>query len=457
MAAKWGKLSASAYLRWRRLRWLTTLRKGGIEPINLVLGQTFLLAAVLSVLSISVDWLTSEGRFAPVLAAKLSITVGFFASAALARLQKRRASVVVSLLVTVWALAFGAWGFGPTAHGFFQLSAMLLLPFLVAVATLGDLAFAVMGGVTVLVSSQMVDHLWKLPLAERVLSFFLCALATLVAMSVAAVLNESKRQALHDQRLSARVNRRLALAQRQRAEGERLAVVGQLASTMAHEINNPLAFTMANVRFVLDALAANAPPTEPGELRGALQESQDGLKRIQAIVERMSSFRVPTAPQGATLDVRRALHTFVASFELSQGLSQRIIIDAGPELPPVGLDELRLGRVLQAVLTNALDAAGDGEKVVTITPQVVDQRLHLTVDDNGPGIDESVLPRLFEPFVAQPGSGKLGLSLALARELMRSVGGDLRAFNRPGGGARVVVELPVGAPRRADGGTADAV
>ncbi len=454
MVAKWGKLSASAFLRWRRLRWLVQLRKAGTEPINLVLGQTFLFAAVLSVLSISIDWLTSEERFAPVLVAKVGITTGFLASAALARWQQRRASVVVSLLVTVWALGFGAWGFGANAHGFFQLSAMLLLPFLVAVATLGDMRFSVMAGLTVLISSQIIDHLWQLPPEDRVLSFFLCTLATLIAAAVSAVLNESKRQAMHDQRMGARVNRRLALAQRQRAEAERLGVVGQLASTMAHEINNPLAFTMANVRFVFDALSPTAGPTDAAELRGALQESQDGLKRIQAIVERMSAFRTPATPHGTTVDVRRALNTLVASFELSRGLSQQIQVTPGMALPPVGLDELRLGRVLQAVLGNALDAVADRETVVTISPQVIDQRLQLTIDDDGPGIDEAVLPRLFEPFVTRPGSGKLGLSLALARELVRSVGGDLRASNRPGGGARVVVELPVGQTPEPARGTA---
>lgn len=260
-----------------------------------------------------------------------------------------------------------------------------------------------------------------------------------MAVAVAVVLNESKRQALHDQRANARVNRRLAYSQRQREQAERLALLGKLAAAMAHEINNPLAFTMANLRFVAGALPRDGGP-DATEVADALAESQEGLARIQAIVERMGAFRSSGRPAEYTTDVRAALERIVEGFGLSAELRSRLSLELPAPLPAITLDELRLSRVLRALVTNALEAA---RSRVTLRAEVVAKQLELHVEDDGPGVAAELLPNLFEPFATAGGNGKLGLSLVLARELTRSVGGDLRVANRTEGGARFTVELPL--------------
>jgi len=160
----------------------------------------------------------------------------------------------------------------------------------------------------------------------------------------------------------------------------------------------------------------------------------------------MSDFRLASPSTPGFTDVRRALEAFVSGLELPATARARLVLEPGPALPAVALDPLRLGRVLRAVVTNALEAVEDhAQKRVTIAAERSGERLQVIVDDQGPGIDAAVLPHLFEPFVTGPGSTKLGLSLALARELVRSVGGELTASNRAEGGARVVVELPLAA------------
>ena len=212
------------------MRWLLRHQRPGEDTLDLVLVQTLLISAVLSVLSLSVDWVIG-GR---VLETKAIIALGFFASAALAHRRWRQSALFSSLFVTVGALSYAALGMGPTPSGFFQLWALLIVPFIGVVGTLGDVRFGAVAGVTVVGTSQVVQHLWGLSASERVLSFFVLGLGSSVAVAMAVVLNESKRQTLHDQRAARRVSRRLALSQRQHAQAERMAVVGHLAATMAH-------------------------------------------------------------------------------------------------------------------------------------------------------------------------------------------------------------------------------
>lgn len=381
-----------------------------------------------------------------VIAGKLVISVGFLVASVVALLKQKKLALWLSLVLTVVAVAFVADGFGPNARGFLQLSALLLMPFIAVVGTLGDARFAAVSGLAVMLSTQLVAHRWTLTLQDRAICLFIMFLATAVAVAVAAVLGESKRQALHDQRGSQRATRRLAFSQRERSRAERMAVVGQLASTMAHEINNPLAFTLANLRFIAEALRSGAP-LDVEELREVLGESQEGLHRIESIVERMSVFRAPARGLQPT-DVRQTLAALAQRAQTSSS-GVNVVVEAAPDLPAVTLDESRLSRVLKAVVTNsvqALDGAKAAEKGVRISTEATADELRIIVDDDGPGIPETVLPRMFEPFATAAGEGRLGLSLALARELVRSIGGDVRASNRSSGGARVVVSLPVAPP-----------
>lgn len=413
----------------------------------LVLTQTLLVATVLSLGSLAIDWLSSTEQVTQVIAGKLVISLGFLAASVLALLKQKRLALWVSLVLTVGAVAFVADGFGPNARGFLQLSALLLMPFIAVVGTLGDTRFAALSGVTVMLSTQVVAHRWALSLQDRALCFFIMFLATAVAVAAAAVLGESKRQALHDLRGTQRATRRLAFSQKERSRAERLAVVGQLAASMAHEINNPLAFTLANLRFMAEALRSGAP-LDVDELREVLGESQDGLHRIESIVERMSVFRAPARGLQPT-DVRQTLAALAQRAQpSSSGVS--VVVEADAELPAVALDESRLSRVLKAVVSNAVQALDEtsatSPKQVRISTEATADQLRIIVDDDGPGIAEAVLPHVFEPFVTAAGTGRLGLSLSLARELVRSIGGDVHAGNRSSGGARVVVSLPLASP-----------
>jgi C4-dicarboxylate-specific signal transduction histidine kinase len=121
------------------------------------------------------------------------------------------------------------------------------------------------------------------------------------------------------------------------------------------------------------------------------------------------------------------------------------------ELPEVFATRRRLAQVLLNLLVNAGDALEEarvqgGE--VRVTGVVQGDKVTLLVEDNGPGFPPEVLPRLFESFFTTKGPEKgTGLGLSLSREMVERFGGRLTAENRPEGGARLRLELPVHKPR----------
>jgi C4-dicarboxylate-specific signal transduction histidine kinase len=122
-------------------------------------------------------------------------------------------------------------------------------------------------------------------------------------------------------------------------------------------------------------------------------------------------------------------------------------VEVPPAVPLVRADARRLGQVLLNLLLNAADAleeTGVAGPRVALRVQAHAERVHLVLEDNGPGFPPEHLSKLFTPFFTTKAQGKgTGLGLALSREYVEAFGGVLRAENRPEGGARFTVELPL--------------
>jgi two-component system NtrC family sensor kinase len=125
-------------------------------------------------------------------------------------------------------------------------------------------------------------------------------------------------------------------------------------------------------------------------------------------------------------------------------------LDLAPDLPDVLGDAEQLRHVFINLLQNAQDAivtkGGPGEVRITATRSASPERLRMTVEDNGPGIAEGILEKVFDPFFTTHGTGEgAGLGLTLCCLIVKQHGGSIQAGNRPEGGARIEVELPVAA------------
>ena len=237
----------------------------------------------------------------------------------------------------------------------------------------------------------------------------------------------------------------LALSEHRRAQSEQLATVGRLASGVAHEINNPLAYVGSNIDFVYDELRA---PRELDReaLAEVLAETRVGLRHIQQIVADLRGFARMDAREPAAC----ALVDVVADAMKLGSLRLKHVawlrLDVPVELPEVFVVRQRLVQVVLNLLINAGDAlelhpvpAGE----IRVTGRAGQGCVILLVEDNGPGFAPQVLPRLFEAFFTTKSVDRgTGLGLNLSRELVTQFGGTLTASNRPEGGACLRLELP---------------
>jgi C4-dicarboxylate-specific signal transduction histidine kinase len=134
----------------------------------------------------------------------------------------------------------------------------------------------------------------------------------------------------------------------------------------------------------------------------------------------------------------------------------KLKVEVPSDLPEVFVTPRRLAQVLLNLLVNAGDAleeAGVPQGEVRVRGEVQGKQVVLLVEDNGPGFPPEVLPRLFEAFFTTKGPEKgTGLGLSISRELVERFGGTLHAENRPEGGARLRIALPIHVPKPPEGG-----
>ncbi len=244
-------------------------------------------------------------------------------------------------------------------------------------------------------------------------------------------------------------------SQRQREEqlqlNARLATVGALAATVAHEINNPLAFMMTNLHLLGQDLRAiaTAPPTAQ-QLKlmvGLVDDASHGVERIRSIVKAMGTLAREThdrvsRPHLLAPLIDGALQ--LTSVTLRQ--RARLEVSVGP-LPAVDADETELSQVLVSLLTNAAEAITSGPaqdhliQVVALT--ALDGQAVIEVRDSGSGIAPEHLQRIFEPFFSTKASSPgAGLGLSIARHVVESFKGQLSVESRLGVGSTFRVTLP---------------
>jgi signal transduction histidine kinase len=235
-------------------------------------------------------------------------------------------------------------------------------------------------------------------------------------------------------------------AETERVEMERLRLMVQLASGVAHEVNNPLAFVKSNLHYLERTLAGPYTPEAHTESRELLAETRQGVLRIQRLVSDLRYFSREGAAPDNLASPREALEEARRQAQARLGSLGEVVLDVAGELPPVRLNPRHLQQVLLNLLLNAADAV---EESVPRRPGLIRLRarsdggeVRLEVEDNGAGIPAHVLPRLFEPFFTTkaPDKGR-GLGLTLCREYVARVGGSLTAENRLEGGARFVLTL----------------
>ena len=241
-------------------------------------------------------------------------------------------------------------------------------------------------------------------------------------------------------------------------ETERLAVVGELAAGMAHEIKNP----MAGIKVSMEVLSQDSPlPVEDKEvLRRVINE----IDRITALLKGLLNYARPPKPEMISLDVTQVLETTIKSARYSlrnprhkdkeQDRQIEFVKEFSPDLPQIVADPGQLQQVFLNLLLNAIDAISaihDRQGVITIQArQASEKTVQISIADNGKGIDSKSLEEVFNPFFTTKPQGT-GLGLAITKRLVEQHnGGSIAVANNPDGkGVTFTITLPVDPQREA--------
>lgn len=242
------------------------------------------------------------------------------------------------------------------------------------------------------------------------------------------------------------------LASRQREELERTlraTTLGQLATSLAHEVNQPLAAIVANAQATLHVLDASLRPNlrEAGDVRETLEDIAADAKRASEIIHRLRGVLRKEHTTSSVLGVNELVENVVSLLWPDLGRKGITVVrDYDPHVPPVSGDPVQLQEVLLSLLVNAseaIGAAGDGPRDITVGTAVREAGLvEISIGDTGIGVEESAMARIFEHFVSTK-QDALGTGLSTSRWIIQAHGGRIWATRRGGRGLTVHVALPV--------------
>jgi two-component system sensor kinase FixL len=236
---------------------------------------------------------------------------------------------------------------------------------------------------------------------------------------------------------------RLQEVQSELARLARLNELGEMASTLAHELNQPLAaianYTQGCVRFLNDL-------DDPGaeRIRDALEEAAKQSLRAGGIIRHLREF-VTRGETEMKLDTMRTLIEEASALALVGSREQgiRTVFEFAPEGAEVFVDRVQIQQVLINLMRNAMEAMRESERrELIVRTAVEDGDVVVEVADTGPGICSEVAERLFQPFVTSKASG-MGIGLSLSKRIIDAHGGEISVSRNDRSGSTLRFSMPL--------------
>ena len=232
----------------------------------------------------------------------------------------------------------------------------------------------------------------------------------------------------------------LRQAQSDLIQAGKLAALGQMSAALSHEFNQPL----AAARTYADNAAVLMDRGRHGDARTNIDRIISLIDRLTALSGHLRSFaRKPGQKLSATAlpeVIDAAIE--IASLRLKTA-NARLTVELPAQLPRVVAGPVRLQQVLVNILSNAADAAeGQVSPLIRLEAVTDGEHVLISVEDNGPGVNAALKPRIFDPFFSTKGVGKgLGLGLSISYNIVKDFGGDIEVGTSRFGGARFVIRL----------------
>lgn len=225
-------------------------------------------------------------------------------------------------------------------------------------------------------------------------------------------------------------------------ENERITSIMNLAAGVAHELGNPLNSLNIHLQLISRELRKMRDSKAREKLEGQLAICEDEVKRLDGIIEH---FLEAVRPRSPDLDAEFDLQTGLAEVLNVQGKeleNKGIIVDVEVTslLPPILADRNQIKQVLFNLLKNAMEALEPGG-TIEIRTWSDDEFVTMQISDNGTGISQEVLPRIFQPYFTTKPEGH-GLGMMIVQRIMRDHGGDIGIESQPGLGTRITLRFP---------------
>jgi histidine kinase len=242
-------------------------------------------------------------------------------------------------------------------------------------------------------------------------------------------------------------------AEQQLIQASKMATLGEMATGVAHELNQPLAVIKTASRFFIKKVKNNEPLL-PHILSTMAEEIDSHVDRASRIINHMREFGRKADRKLDSISINEVLRNSLEIF--SQQLKTRgidVVWDLAETLPDVKADANRLEQVFINLLINARDAIEEkvrdhphqkGQKKIYLASRHLDGFVQVEVRDTGKGIPKTVIGKIFEPFFTTKEVGKgTGLGLSISYQIIQDFGGTIRAVSREGEGAAFIINFPV--------------
>lgn len=251
-----------------------------------------------------------------------------------------------------------------------------------------------------------------------------------------------------------RISRRLEEVERQRdsffeelSRLSRVSSLGQVSSSIAHDLNNPLAILNEEAGWLSDLLSGVAGGDGRAvreEMTSSVAQIQEQVRRAREICRRILNWARETEGAAGRVDLNEAVVKALHLLEGEMGgRPVRVQRSLAPGLAPVPGTVAEVRQVILHLAKNALDAMGKEGGTLSLTTRSSEGRVILSVGDTGPGIPREHLERIFEPFFTTKPEGQgTGLGLSISLYIVKKLGGTLEVESRPGEGTVFHVVLP---------------